>query len=62
NTTLISALISLGESFNMRVVAEGVETQQQLDILHNLHCQTVQGYYLSQPLSIEEATQFLTFH
>ncbi len=61
NTTLISALISLGESFKMRVVAEGVETQQQLDILHNLHCQTVQGYYLSKPLSTKEATQFLTF-
>ncbi len=62
NTTLISALISLGKSFDMRVVAEGVETQQQLDTLQNLHCQTMQGYHLSKPLSVEDATQFLTFH
>ncbi len=62
NTTLVSALISLGESFEMRVVAEGVETQKQLNTLHNLHCPTLQGYHLSKPLSIEEATQFLTFH
>ncbi len=62
NTTLISALIALGESFDMRVVAEGVENQQQLNTLHNLHCQTMQGYHLSKPLSIEDATQFLTFH
>ncbi|MDJ0661731.1 MAG: EAL domain-containing protein [Crocosphaera sp.] len=62
NTTLISALIALGESFDMRVVAEGVETQQQLNTLHNLHCQTMQGYHLSKPLSVQEATQFLTFH
>ncbi|MGK7958893.1 MAG: EAL domain-containing protein [Crocosphaera sp.] len=62
NTTFISALIALGESFDMRVVAEGVETQQQLNTLHNLHCQTMQGYHLSKPLSVKEATEFLTFH
>ncbi|WP_107668752.1 EAL domain-containing protein [Cyanothece sp. BG0011] len=62
NTTLISALISLGKSFNMRVVAEGVETQQQLEILQTLNCQIMQGYYFSKPLCVEEATQFLTFH
>lgn len=62
NTTLVCALISLGKSFNMRVVAEGVETEQQLDILQNLHCQTLQGCHLSKPLSIKEATQFLTIH
>ncbi|MEL4897703.1 EAL domain-containing protein [Crocosphaera sp. Alani8] len=62
NTTLISALIALGESFEMRVVAEGVETQHQLNTLHNLNCRVMQGYYLSKPLSVEEATQFLAFH
>ncbi len=62
NTTLVSALISLGESFNMRVIAEGVETQQQLNTLHNLQCQTMQGYYFSKPLSVEETSQFLTLN
>ncbi|ACB53523.1 hypothetical protein cce_4175 [Crocosphaera subtropica ATCC 51142] len=61
NTTLIAALIFLGNSFEMRVVAEGVETEQQLNTLHHLHCQIMQGYYFSKPLSVEKATQFLTF-
>ncbi|EAM50487.1 EAL domain-containing protein [Crocosphaera watsonii WH 8501] len=62
NTTLVSALISLGESFDMRVVAEGVETRQQLNTLGDLQCQTMQGYYFSKPLSVEETTQFLTIN
>ncbi|MEA5535605.1 EAL domain-containing protein [Crocosphaera sp. XPORK-15E] len=62
NTALVSALIALGESFKMRVVAEGVETRQQLDALHNLHCEAMQGYRFSHPLPVKEATQFLTFH
>ncbi|MGK7940910.1 MAG: EAL domain-containing protein [Crocosphaera sp.] len=60
NTTLISALLSLGETFKMRVVAEGVETQQQLNLLNDLHCQGMQGYRFSHPLSVEKATEFLT--
>ena len=62
NTTLVSALISFGESFDMRVVAEGVETRQQLNTLGDLQCQTMQGYYFSKPLSVEETTQFLTIN
>ena len=62
NTTLISALVSLGETFEMRVVAEGVETRQQLKLLNNLHCQQMQGYRFSQPLSVEKATHFLTMY
>ncbi len=59
NTKLISALISLGETFEMMVVAEGVETQQQRNLLDDLHCQGMQGYHFSHPLSVEKATNFL---
>ncbi len=62
DTAMISALIALGKSFNLRVVAEGVETQQQLEILHNLGCKMMQGYYFSQPLNEENATDFLRLH
>ncbi|MCU0534198.1 MAG: EAL domain-containing protein [Hydrococcus sp. Prado102] len=61
-TGIISAAIALGYTFNLRVVAEGVETQQQLDLLRQLHCQEMQGYRFSQPLGGREATQFLTRH
>ncbi|MBF2019839.1 MAG: EAL domain-containing protein [Hydrococcus sp. C42_A2020_068] len=61
-TGIISAAIALGRAFNLRVVAEGVETQQQLDLLRRLQCQEIQGYRFSKPLSDTEATQFLTQH
>ena len=59
NTAMISALIALGEKFQMRVVAEGVETQQQLDVLYSLQCEAIQGYRFSPPLPVEETTEFL---
>jgi len=43
----------------MRVVAEGVETVQQLQILQELRCDEVQGYYVSPPLPPEAAAQLL---
>ena len=59
---IISAAIALGNSLDLRVVAEGVETYKQLDLLQNLDCQEAQGYLLSQPLNYQEATQFLDRH
>ncbi|WP_013323804.1 EAL domain-containing protein [Gloeothece verrucosa] len=57
---LISALVTLGRGFNLRVVAEGVETPSQLELLKTLECEEVQGYLLSRPLRASEATPFLT--
>jgi diguanylate cyclase (GGDEF)-like protein/PAS domain S-box-containing protein len=56
---IISAAIALGRGFNLRVVAEGVETQQQLDLLRSLQCEQGQGYCFSRPLPKDEATQLL---
>ncbi|ACK71528.1 diguanylate cyclase/phosphodiesterase with PAS/PAC sensor(s) [Gloeothece citriformis PCC 7424] len=57
---LISALLTLGKGFNLRVVAEGVETSSQLELLKSLQCEEVQGYVYTRPLKSAEATQFLT--
>ncbi len=62
DTNMIAAMIALGKSFNLRVVAEGVETQEQLEILNRLHCEGMQGYRFSQPLAAKEATQFLSLY
>lgn len=62
NTMMLSALINLGQGFNIQVVAEGVETQSQLNVLQNLHCVIMQGYRFSQPLLTEDATKFLLQH
>ncbi len=59
---LISAVIAIGRSFNMTVVAEGVETKEQLELLQNLECETIQGYWLSRPLKEEDVLQFLSQH
>jgi diguanylate cyclase (GGDEF)-like protein len=62
NIAIISAAIALGNSLDLRVVAEGVETHKQLNLLQNLDCREAQGYLLSHPLNQEEATRFLKLY
>ena len=59
NTAIISAVIALGNSFGLRVIAEGVETVKQLELLEKLNCEEIQGYWFSPPLESKDATQFL---
>lgn len=54
SNTLVRAIIAIGESCKMSVVAEGVETQQQYIRLISYGCNLVQGYYIDKPLSIEK--------
>lgn len=54
-----NAIIRLAHSLNLEVVAEGVESTAQLDILRGQGCDAVQGYYFSKPLPVEEFTVFL---
>jgi diguanylate cyclase (GGDEF)-like protein len=48
--TLISSMVAMAHALGMRVVAEGVETGQQMRILHKLGCDEGQGFYFSQPV------------
>ena len=59
---LVSTVIAMAKSLGITVVAEGVELEEQLSILSSLGCHYIQGYLLSKPLMLEEATQFLTTH
>lgn len=52
--TLVRAILLLGKSLNLKVVAEGVETQAQLRCLQSLGCDEVQGYLVSKPISASE--------
>ena len=56
---VIKAIISLGQSLRKRVVAEGIETQTQLSALIEHGCDFAQGYFMSKPLSKEDATKAL---
>jgi diguanylate cyclase (GGDEF)-like protein len=56
---IISAMISLWKQLNIRVIAEGVETLQQLELLQRIHCEEAQGFWFSRPLKPEDATHLL---
>ncbi|MBE9221664.1 EAL domain-containing protein [Cyanobacterium stanieri LEGE 03274] len=56
---IISAVVILGRGMNLQVVAEGIENAQQLKLLRDLNCTTMQGYYFGKPMNAKEATCFL---
>jgi len=51
---IVSAVISMARALKLHVVAEGVETEEQLAILRREHCETIQGFLCSRPLPAEE--------
>ena len=51
---IVQAIILMAQGLQLKVVAEGVETEKQLSILREEHCDVVQGYLLSRPLSVED--------
>ncbi len=53
--TICRALIDLSHGLNMTTVAEGIENQEQLDILRDLGCNFGQGYFFSPPVCLEDA-------
>ncbi|MFM9925928.1 EAL domain-containing protein [Variovorax sp. H27-G14] len=56
NVVLVDAIVQLGRSLNIQVVAEGVETQAELDALRALGCKLVQGYHLARPAPLADVT------
>lgn len=51
--SIVDVVLAIADNYEVKVVAEGVETKQQLDYLQNLKCDFFQGYYLSKPLAWE---------
>jgi diguanylate cyclase (GGDEF)-like protein len=56
DASIVTAIISLARSLNLKVIAEGVETAEQLWFLHEQGCDSFQGYYLSKPVLAVELT------
>ena len=56
---LAGAIISLGQKLNLRVIAEGVETDQQVEFLRRQNCDEIQGYYFSRPVSADDLETLL---
>ena len=55
---IIRTIINMGKTLNRKLIAEGVETIEQLDILREYGCDEIQGYYISRPLSGEKFISF----
>jgi diguanylate cyclase (GGDEF)-like protein/PAS domain S-box-containing protein len=58
-TIIVAAVINMGRSLNLRVVAEGVETKEQLAFLQAHQCDEAQGYYFSRPVPPQEFAKLL---
>lgn len=56
---LVEIMIEIARLLEVPVIAEGVETKEQLDLLESLGCDIIQGYYFSKPLPAEELTALL---
>ena len=59
DSEIVSAIITMGKSLKLKVLAEGVETQEQLNFLYNFGCDEIQGYLFSRPIPAEEFTELL---
>ncbi|MBU8877421.1 EAL domain-containing protein [Bacillus sp. FJAT-29790] len=51
---IVKAIITMGHGLDVEIVAEGVETKEQIDLLKELKCQYAQGFYLHRPLMIDD--------
>ncbi|MFQ5646884.1 MAG: EAL domain-containing protein [bacterium] len=57
---IATAIIAMAHSLNLKVVGEGVETREQLNLLLSLHCDEIQGYYFSKPLDADLFVKLLS--
>lgn len=59
DAAIIKTIISLAENLGYKVIAEGIETEEQLNFITNLGCVEIQGYYFGAPMESDEVIEFL---
>ena len=60
DTSIVTAIIAMAKGLKLNIIAEGVETEKQLELLQAMDCDEMQGFLFSWPLSVDEATKLLT--
>jgi diguanylate cyclase (GGDEF)-like protein/PAS domain S-box-containing protein len=56
------AIIMMGDSLNLKTIAEGIEHQEQISALQKLGCEAGQGFHFAEPLTVEDMDRFLSEH
>ena len=59
NEIITKAIIAMAKSLNIKTVAEGVETKEELEVLKKLNCDIIQGYYFAKPMKLEKLKNFI---
>lgn len=59
DAALVQLIIAMASQLGLSVIAEGVETQQQLELLHDWGCGEIQGYFLGRPMDAESVLEFM---
>ncbi|MCP4252431.1 MAG: EAL domain-containing protein [Candidatus Scalindua sp.] len=60
DSAIVTAIISMAQSLQLKVVAEGVETEEQFNHLNSLGCDEIQGYFFSTPLPADEIEELMS--
>lgn len=60
NVAIVKAIIAIAMNLNLQLIAEGVENQAEADFMSQLDCHQLQGFYMAQPLPVEQFSQLLT--
>ncbi|WP_404402258.1 EAL domain-containing protein [Idiomarina seosinensis] len=59
---MVASIVAMAHNLGLKVVAEGVETQTQLEILKTLRCEFIQGFYFAKPMSADDLIRFIGQH
>ena len=59
NIEIVNTIVILAHKLGMDVIAEGIETQSEREIIQNFDCESGQGYFFAKPLSAKDATKLL---
>ena len=59
DATILDAIVKMGHALGLKVLAEGVETEEQAQVLRRLGCDEVQGYLYSRPILAEDLIELI---
>ena len=61
-TTITSSIIALAHELKLNVIAEGIETEKQLEVLRSRKCDYAQGFYFAEPMPADDLVEYLLQH